>query len=59
MTNTKTPTFTDAITIAEQHHQVQMWRAAQVVATHVKVGQQRDEVLECLGLSEVVRPPGV
>ena len=59
MTNTTTPTFTDALTLAEEHHQVQMWRAAQVVASHVKVGPQRDEVLECLGLSEVVRPAGV
>ncbi|HVF21354.1 MAG TPA: hypothetical protein VNA14_14090 [Mycobacteriales bacterium] len=58
MTKAATPTFTDALTIAEQHHQLQMWRAAQVVASHVKVGQQRDEVLDCLGLSEVVRPPG-
>ena len=56
MTDAARPTFTDALASASQHQELQMWRAAQLVRTRVSVAQDRDVILECLGLSEAVRP---
>jgi hypothetical protein len=59
MTSSGTPSFSDAVLHAEQHQQVQMWHAMQVVNSHVAVEDQRQEVLDCLGLTDVVRPAGL
>ena len=58
MTETLRPTFNDVLTLAEQHQQLQMWRAAQLVTSRVTVKHGRADVLECLGLTDVVRPEG-
>jgi hypothetical protein len=56
MTDALHSTFSEAIARTEAHQQQQMWRAAQIVTAHVKVSQQRDDILECLGLTDVSRP---
>lgn len=56
MTSSATNTFNDALELAGQHERLQMWKAAQLVSAHVKVKEGRAEVLECLGLSDVVPP---
>lgn len=56
MTDSAHGTFSDAIAQAAQHQQAQMWRAAQIVTSHVSVRQDREDILECLGLTDVVRP---
>jgi hypothetical protein len=43
---------------AAEHHQLEMWRAAQTVLSHVQPAE-RQELLECLGLSDVLRPAGL
>lgn len=48
--------FEDAMTVAARHREVQMWRAAQTVAAHLALHQGRQEVLDCLGLTNPVRP---
>ena len=59
MADSAQTTFNDAITQAAQHQQMQMWRAAQLVTARVKVSHGREDVLDCLGLTDVVRPDGV
>ncbi|HVE98818.1 MAG TPA: hypothetical protein VNA12_06540 [Mycobacteriales bacterium] len=56
MTSTEPTPFNDALAIAAQHQELQMWRAAQLVKSHVSVRKGRAEVLDCLGLTDVVRP---
>ena len=56
MTLTASPTFTDSLALAARRERQQMWQAAQTVRAHVPAGEQRDELLECLGLSDVVAP---
>lgn len=51
--------FEDAMAVATRHHEVQMWRAAQTVAAHLEPHQGRQEVLDCLGLADAVRPAGL
>lgn len=58
MTPTSKPTFDDVLTLAEQRHDLQMWRAAQLVTARVPLQRGRADVLECLGLTDVVRPEG-
>ena len=58
MTDTMHPSFTDVLALAEQQQQLQMWRAAQLVTSRVTVKHGRADVLECLGLTDVVRPDG-
>ncbi len=50
------PTYSDTIEIAARREQQQMWQAAQTVRAHVHAGAGRDELLECLGLSDVAAP---
>lgn len=59
MTPSAVPSFSDVVLQTEQHQQRQMWHAMQVVNSHVRVDEQRQEVLDCLGLTDVVRPAGV
>ena len=58
MTSVARPTFSDSIALAEGRQRLQMWQAAQTVRAHVTAGEQRDDVLACLGLSDVVAPAG-
>jgi hypothetical protein len=58
MTDSTHATFSDVLAQSNQHHEMQMWRAAETVRSHVKPAQGRDDILECLGLSEAVRPTG-
>lgn len=41
---------------AAQDQHVQMWRAAQAVRARTPEGTGREELLDCLGLSDVQRP---
>jgi hypothetical protein len=43
---------------AAEHHQIEMWRAAETVRSHVQPAD-REELLDCLGLTDVVRPAGL
>ena len=52
------PSFSDSLAMAAGHQHLQMWQAAQTVRAHVTAGEQRDDVLACLGLSDVVAPAG-
>ncbi len=58
MTPATRPTFSDSLAIAAGRQRLQMWQAAQTVRAHVAAGEHRDDVLACLGLSDVVAPPG-
>ncbi len=50
--------FGEALERSAHQRQVQMWQAAQTVRAHVAAGEQRDDLLACLGLSDVVAPAG-
>lgn len=56
MTPVARPTFSDSLAIAAGRQRLQMWQAAQTVRAHVTPGQHRDDLLACLGLSDVVAP---
>jgi hypothetical protein len=59
MTDAVRPTHTQVIAAAAEQHEVQMWRAAQTVRSHVSVEQGQEAMLDCLGLQDVVRPSGL
>lgn len=40
-----------------QHHELEMWRAAQTVRAHV-APEGLAAMLDCLGLTDAARPPG-
>lgn len=50
------PTFTDALAITARRERQQMWQAAETVRAHVPAGEQREDLLACLGLSDAVAP---
>ena len=56
MTSAVRPSFDEAIAAAADLQEVQRWRAAQTVRAHVLQGAGRDDVLDCLGLTDVVKP---
>lgn len=56
MTDAARPFFADSIARAQQQQQLQMWRAAETVRSHVPLHQGREDLLECLGLTDVERP---
>ena len=58
MTLIASPTFSDSLAIAARRQHLQMWQAAQTVRARVTPGEQRDDLLACLGLSDVVAPGG-
>ena len=58
MTTPASPTFSDSLAIAAGRQRQQMWQAAETVRAHVGAGEQRDDLLACLGLSDVVAPDG-
>ena len=58
MTPVARPTFSDSLATAAGRQHLQMWQAAQTVRAHVAAGEHRDDVLACLGLSDVVAPAG-
>ncbi len=59
MTFSAHPTFSDALADAAGRQRLQMWQAAQTVRAQIGAGEHRDEVLACLGLSDVVDPAGL
>jgi hypothetical protein len=58
MTPAEPSSFEDAMALAARHQEVEKWQAAQTVTAHVRQ-QDRQELLDCLGLSDVVRPVGL
>ena len=56
MALTASPNFTDSLAIAARRERQQMWQAAQTVRAHVPAGEERDDLLDCLGLADVVAP---
>lgn len=50
------PSFSDLHDLAVVRQHQQMWQAAQTVRAHVGAGQQRDDLLSCLGLTDVLEP---
>ena len=58
MTTLDARTQTEKIADAAEMNQLQMWRAAQVVRAQVSDPAECDEMLACLGLSDLVRPAG-
>lgn len=56
MAITAGPNFTDSLAIAARRERQQMWQAAQTVRAHVEAGENRDDLLACLGLSNVEAP---
>lgn len=53
MTTSTHPVFTDVLAAAARRERQQMWAAAQTVRAHVTAGEQCDELLACLGLTDV------
>ena len=54
-----TPTqsfFHESVERSAHQHQVQMWRAAQTVRSHVPAGDGLDAMLDCLGLTDATCP---
>lgn len=56
MTTTARPTHTEALAANAEAHEVQRWRAAQTVRSHVSPAQGQDEMLDCLGLLDLTPP---
>ena len=56
MTHAAPSPFDASMARAAEHHQIEMWRAAQTVRAHVPHPDERDDLLDCLGLSDVARP---
>ncbi len=56
MTTQVRPTHDEAMATAAEWQHLQMWRAAQTVRAHVSAEHGRDDLLDCLGLSEVTAP---
>ncbi len=52
------PSNDQKLAAAAELQQVQMWQAAQTVRSRVPDQEGREELLACLGLSDVVRPAG-
>lgn len=56
MTTAVRPSFEESIAAAADLQQVQQWRAAETVRAHLGQGEGREDVLDCLGLTDVERP---
>ncbi|MCW2622884.1 MAG: hypothetical protein JWL64_2486 [Frankiales bacterium] len=52
------PTHDEVMAKTTEHHELQRWRAAKTVRSHVSPAQGQDALLECLGLQDLVPPPG-
>lgn len=50
------PSFDDSLALAARREHQQMWQAAQTVRARVPAGEQRDDLLACLGLADVMAP---
>lgn len=59
MTDAARPTYSDSLLAAAAQQEVQMWRAAQTVRSHIRQDQGQEAMLECLGLKDVTRPAGL
>ena len=51
------PTNGQRLIANEEFHQLQQWRAAETVRRRLPEGAERDELLDCLGLTDA-RLPG-
>ena len=58
MTTAVRPSFEESMAAAADLQHVQQWRAAERVRAHLSPGEGRDDVLDCLGLTDVERPVG-
>jgi hypothetical protein len=58
MTHPASSSFDQSMARAAEHHQSEMWRAAQTVRSHVQHPGEQEDVLDCLGLRDVARPAG-
>jgi hypothetical protein len=56
MTSPVRSSYNDALAAVADLQHMQRWQAAQTVRAHVHPTAGRDDVLECLGLSDVTRP---
>lgn len=56
MPTSASPNFSESLAIAALREHQQMWQAAQTVRDRVPAGEQRDDLLACLGLANVVAP---
>lgn len=56
MIPTARTSFDDARDLAERRLDEQRWQAAQTVRAHTGPGERRDDLLSCLGLTDVVAP---
>jgi hypothetical protein len=50
------PNFSESLAIAALREHQQKWQAAQTVRARVPAGEQRDDLLACLGIADVVAP---
>jgi hypothetical protein len=48
------PSHSDALADAARRQHLQMWQAAQTVRANVVAGERRDDLLDCLGLTDVL-----
>lgn len=58
MTHAAPSAFDLSMARAAEHHQIEMWRAAETVRSHAQAAEHQ-ELLECLGLTDVRRPAGL
>lgn len=56
MALTASPNFSESLALAAYRQRQQMWQAAQTVRASVPAGEPRDDLLACLGLTDVVAP---
>lgn len=59
MTHPAFNSFDQSMARAAQHHEFEMWRAAQTVRAHVQHAGDRQDLLDCLGLTDAARPTGL
>jgi hypothetical protein len=59
MTPVSHDSFVQAMAHAAEHHQIEMWRAAETVRSHVQQPEERAALLDCLGLTDLARPAGL
>lgn len=58
VSTTAQPSFSESLERSAELHQLQMWRAARTVRTHIAAGDELDAMLDCLGLADAQRPAG-
>jgi hypothetical protein len=56
MTSVVRPTHEQTLAASAQLQEVQRWRAAETVRSHITQAEEREAMLDCLGLTDVTRP---